>query len=252
LQPLELAGPEERKLMIEMKEKTLKFFREMEQNILSKIERAREIDEQNRQLDAEAGDKDEEEDGFYYLDDLHDAKEGEISNRVMPFTASGASAFTASRSMNALDSITKLRMTELHRAASGSGDATQVLSARESLGSVDYGSFDPKMAGRTRKNSSSGLGLGPPRRIRTISTMDGELSILLFEELFLPRADGAFFSGPTGFLPLRRVTVLTFCSMFVRFLRRDPADDASQRRGHGERCRGRWRRDRQARLVLQQ
>lgn len=167
--------------MIEMKEKTLQFFREMEQNILSKIERAREIDEQNRRLAAEAGDKDEEEDGFYYLDDLNDTKEGEISNRVMPFAApgtssftTGTSAFTASRSVNALDSITKLRMTELHRATSGSGDAAQVLSARDSLGSVDYGSFDPKMVGRTRKNSSSGLGLGPPRRIRTISTMDGE------------------------------------------------------------------------------
>jgi hypothetical protein len=161
--------------MIEMKEKTLQFFREMEQNILTKIEKAREIDERNRQLAAEAGDGGEDEDGFYYLDDLNDTKEGEIPNRGMPFAASTSSAFTASRSVNALDSITKL-----HRATSGSGDATQVLSARESLGSVDYGSFDPKMAGRTRKNSSSGLGLGPPRRIRTISTMDGKCPTILY------------------------------------------------------------------------
>lgn len=148
--------------MIEMKEKTLAFFREMEANIMSKIEKARQIDEENAKRRANSH-SEGEEDGFYYLDDrgmsyeLNDTKETDSPSAMrVPFANNSV---TTSQSTNNLEAMNTTTRPSFARAASGS---------------VDYGSFDPKLANRARKNSSSGLGAGPPRRIRTISTMDGK------------------------------------------------------------------------------
>jgi hypothetical protein len=165
--------------MLELKERTLRFFREMEANIRSKIEKARQIDEENAKRRANSHSEGEDDGGFYYLDErgdsyeLSEEKESDATQTRsgVPF-ASAHSAFTSSQSTNNLEDANRARPTLAARAASGPMDFS---GNRESLSSVDYGSFDPKMVGRTRKNSSSGLGAGPPRRIRTISTMDGKL-----------------------------------------------------------------------------
>lgn len=144
--------------MIEMKEKTLKFFREMEQNIRDNIIRARLIDEENYKNRSNSGTEDD--DGYYCLDERGSFIHDNSNNRTQ---------------IPGFDAVTKFRLSSFSRGTSGSSDLG---SARDSphthRDSIDYGSFDPKLANRARKNSSSGLGMGPPRRIRTISTMDGE------------------------------------------------------------------------------
>lgn len=179
VQPLELASPEERREMIELKEKTMKFFKEMEENIRNKIRKAHLQDEKDRENRLRRGNSiEDEEDGFYYLDeregsfDLQDPKEGGIANRNVRFShASNADGtINSSRSVNSLETLAVKRVM---RATSGSGDGNTPR-LRENSFDVGAGHYDPKMTGRARKNS---IGLGPPRRIRTISTMDGTYAV---------------------------------------------------------------------------
>lgn len=175
--------------MIELKEKTMKFFKEMEDNIRNKIRKAQlqdEKDRENRLRRGHSNSIEDEEDGFYYLDeregsyDLQDPKEGGIANRNVRFThahvqQSEGIGFNTSRSVNSLETLAIKRVTRGTSVSSGDGNTP-----RQRENSFDVGprenSFDPKMTGRARKNS---IGLGPPRRIRTISTMDGEFLCVL-------------------------------------------------------------------------
>lgn len=208
--------------MLELKEKTLNFFREMEANIRWKIEKARQIDEENAKRRANS---EGEEDGFYYLDDrgdtyeLNDAKEAEpVQTRgAVPFSGSPSNPFASSQSSSNLEGLNRPRPTLAARAASGSVDFSGM---RESLSSVDYSSYDPKLTGRTRKNSSSGLGMGPPRRIRTISTMDGEfppvIVIVFFHCLSLGRRYQARSATNSIFIVCLITLLLTICWLQTR------------------------------------
>jgi len=147
------------------------FFREMESNIRKKISEAAIQDERDRErLHLDRSSSVGTDDGFYYLDEregfyeLNDAKEVGICNRNVHFSQTAAA--------HSIDTMKVDRV--LVRQTSGSGDAH--FGNRDSLVSYDagMGHFDPKMTGRTRKNSIGGGALGPPRRIRTISTMDGK------------------------------------------------------------------------------
>lgn len=155
--------------MIEQKEKTLAFFKEMENNIMNKIKNAAIQDEHDRERRRNrTASVDEEEDGFYYLDEregsyeLTDAKEVGIVNRNVRFSQTSNN--------HSLDTM-KVNRVLVRTTSSGSADI-----GRESLTSFDagLGHYDPKMTGRTRKNSFGGGALVPPRRMRTISTIDGE------------------------------------------------------------------------------
>eukprot|EP01032_Pedospumella_encystans_P025847 gene25847-29201_t len=148
----------------------------MESNIRKKISEAAIQDERNRErLHLDRSSSVGTEDGFYYLDEregsyeLNDAKEVGICNRNVHFSQTAAA--------HNIDTMKVDRV--LVRQTSGSGDAH--FGNRDSLVSYDagLGHFDPKMTGRTRKNSIGGGALGPPRRIRTISTMDDEILLTM-------------------------------------------------------------------------
>ncbi len=116
---MELASPEERREMIQKRNDTLQFFRDMEYNIKMKIEKAREEEENQKLLD------------YYYDDD----KDGGDNLLFMD----------------------EKEERELQRVRFNSAS-----------------SFDGKNGGRSRVNSVSGA---PPRRVRTISTMDGKFFV---------------------------------------------------------------------------
>ena len=118
-QPLELATPEERREMINKKNETLNFFREMERNIKLRILRAREYEDQMKSH------------GFYSLDEDapalifdDDCKEDRDIQRV-----------------------------RFNSTSSNDGGKGMAVGNRQRLGS---------------------FGQLPPRRVRTISTMDGK------------------------------------------------------------------------------
>jgi hypothetical protein len=162
--------------MIEQKEKTMAFFKEMENNIMSRIREAAVQDERDREYRLHrASSLGDDEDGFYYIDEregsyeLNDAKEVGICNRNVRFSQTTTKA-------HGLDTMQVNRVET--RPTSGSCDFTSDAfpGGRNSLASFDagVGHYDPKMTSRGRKNSFGGSALAPPRRIRTISTMDGK------------------------------------------------------------------------------
>lgn len=186
--------------MIELKEKTLKFFKEMEENIRNKIRKAQLQDERDREHRLRRGSSiEDDEDGFYYLDergsfDLQDPKEGGIANRNVRFSQTALNLEGV-----VVNGLETLAVKRLVRNTSGSGDMSTPRQ-RENSFDVGAGHYDPKMTGRARKNS---IGLGPPRRIRTISTMDGTN---LFSNIFNTYSSRIeFFSGILFFCGTRNL-----------------------------------------------
>eukprot|EP01031_Cornospumella_fuschlensis_P032098 gene32098-38817_t len=125
--PLELATPEEKRIMIVKRDETLQFFREMEANIKRKIAQAKEREEREAKGFA-AGDDSNPKDILYYA---ADAKDDAPTGRVRFLSGD-----------------------------EGSGAKADLLNGYE---------------GRARMNSFG----GPPRRVRTISTMDDEILLLM-------------------------------------------------------------------------
>ena len=168
---MELATPQERKEMLDLKEKTERFFREMENNIRNKIQAAKikdEIELEKRSRIHSVMDSDDE-DGYYYLDDrageLSESKEvGGISNRNVRFThhssVGGYDGMHSSSSVNGIDNMIVRR-----------GERRDSIT-RESLSSFD-GACDSLMKQPATRGRKASFG-GPPRRIRTISSVDGE------------------------------------------------------------------------------
>lgn len=144
---MDLASPEERRQMIALKEQTMQFFKEMEDNIRAKIRRAEEQDiiNKSRCADLELLDTS----GGYYLD--------ERTYRIEDYGNS-----SGTRNVRFIDDSEDSGNSVVNRARRGSSTEN------------NFATYDGSTGGGSGVSRGRVSSFAAPRRIRTISSMDGK------------------------------------------------------------------------------